>query len=59
MRVDATRHNSTINSIIRNPNQIIFLDANILIPPGRFNNIFNKDKYISFFLEPLFTTFQV
>ncbi len=58
MIVDTVNKSSAIYSVMKQPDQVIFLDANILIPPSRDEHSFDTDKYISFFLEPLFNTFS-
>ena len=60
MKVDIDHANSAFQSLINNPNQYIFLDANIFIPPDRSNlgqKAFSFESYRDFLLDPLFNEF--
>ena len=59
MYVNITDKNPAVVSITQDPGQLIFLDANILIPPYR-NDIkhgIQFDKYLDIFLDTLFSTY--
>ncbi len=60
MKVDLTSPNPALESIFSNPNQIITLDANFLIPPDRSNyakRTFDFQIFKRIWLEPIFKTF--
>lgn len=60
MRVDLSEKNPALMSLLENPGQTIFLDANFLIPPDR-TKIGAKpipfQKYCEIWLEPVFDSF--
>ena len=60
MKINLTSSNPALESIFNNPNQLITLDANILIPPYRrvAKISFNFKKYKNIWLDPLFNTFS-
>jgi len=60
MKINLTSSNPALDSIFNNPNQLITLDANILIPPYRrvAKISFNFNKYKDIWLDPLFNTFS-
>ena len=61
MRVDTLRVNPSFQSLINNPEQDIFLDANFLIPPDRSHfgmKPYRFEDYREFWLEPLFSEFD-
>ena len=60
MNVDLISKSLAFESILNNPNQIITLDANVLIPPDRSKYAtisFSFDKFKSIWLEPIFSAF--
>lgn len=62
MRIDVKNINPALVEMINNPEQIIFLDANIFIPPDRSAlakhiNAFRFEDYKNAFLEPLLQEF--
>lgn len=60
MKVDLTSSNPALESIFSNPNQIITLDANFLIPPDRSKYAkisFDFDVFKRIWLEPIFEAF--
>ena len=60
MKIDITSSNPTLESIFSNPNQIITLDANFIIPPDRgISGIksFDFHTFKRIWLEPIFKTF--
>ena len=61
MKIDLSKPNPAFISIIKDPNQIITLDANFLIPPSRssFTNreLFTFDLYKYIWLDPIFKAF--
>jgi hypothetical protein len=60
MKINLENPNSALISIIENPEQIITLDANFLIPPER-SRITNRgigfEKFKAFWLDPIFSVF--
>lgn len=61
MKVDVTVSNPALVSIFENPNQIITLDANFLIPPDRSRygaRGFKFEKFREIWLEPVFCAFS-
>jgi hypothetical protein len=60
MKVDLTSSNPALESIFSNPNQIITLDANFLIPPDRSKYAkvsFDFDVFKRIWIEPIFEAF--
>lgn len=62
MRIDVKNINPALVEMINNPEQIVFLDANIFIPPDRSAlakhiNAFRFEDYKNAFLEPLLQEF--
>jgi len=61
MKINLSSFNPALKSIINEPNQIITLDANLLIPPdrSRYNRvpIFPFEKFRQTWLDPLFEAF--
>lgn len=61
MKVDTKEVNPAFQSIMDNPNQRIFLDANFFIPPDRSQTIkvraFNFEDFKEIWLIPLFSEF--
>jgi hypothetical protein len=60
MKVNLTSSNPALESIFKNPNQIITLDANFLIPPDRSkyaNASFNFSTFQRIWLDPIFEAF--
>lgn len=58
MRIDLSKCNPALQSIFNNPNQVITLDANFLIPPDRSkNSIFSIGFYNKIWIQPLFSSF--
>lgn len=62
MRVDTKEINPAFQSIIQNPEQIVFLDANFFIPPDRsiFRNIkpYTFEQFKKIWLVPLMSEFS-
>ncbi len=63
MRVDIETKNSSFLSLIENPDQVVFLDANFFIPPDRSNVLSNLKPYrfsdfMKNWLEPLLAEFS-
>lgn len=62
MRVDTKEINPAFQSIIQNPDQIVFLDANFFIPPdrSRFEKIkpYSFDRFKEIWLIPLLSEFS-
>lgn len=61
MKIKLSSFNPALKSVINDPNQIITLDANLLIPPdrSRYNRVpvFPFRKFQQTWLDPLFETF--
>ncbi|MCF7952901.1 MAG: hypothetical protein K9K78_02330 [Spirochaetales bacterium] len=60
MRINLSQQNPAFISIIENPDQVITLDANFLIPPHRSQFIkrdIEFDKFREIWLEPIFRAF--
>lgn len=60
MRVDLSERNPALVSLLENPRQTIFLDANFLIPPDRTKigaKPISFQKYCEIWLEPVFDSF--
>ena len=60
MKVDITSPNPALESIFSNPNQLITLDANFLIPPDRSKyakRAFDFSTFKRIWLDPIFKTF--
>ena len=60
MKVDLTSSNPALESIFSNPNQIITLDADFLIPPDRSKYAkvsFDFDVFKRIWIEPIFEAF--
>lgn len=60
MEIDLTSSNPALESIISNPNQVITLDANFLIPPDRSRytkNSFDFNVFQRIWLEPIYEIF--
>ncbi len=60
MKVDLTSLNPALESIFSNPNQIITLDANFLIPPDRSKYAkisFDFEAFKRIWLDPIFEAF--
>ena len=59
MKIDVTTLNPALVSIIQNPNQIITLDANFLIPPKRAMTKIEISfvRFQEAWLDPVFTAF--
>ncbi len=63
MKVNVTEKNAALESLFENPSQIIFLDANFMIPPDR-TSVNPKCKPVSFstyskyWLNPIFAEFS-
>lgn len=60
MKVDLTSSNPALESIFSNPNQIITLDANFLIPPDRSKHAkisFDFEVFKRIWLDPIFEAF--
>lgn len=60
MKVDLTSSNPALEIIFKNPNQIITLDANFLIPPYRSkyaNKSFDFRTFQRIWLDPIFEAF--
>lgn len=60
MKINLSKANPSLVSIFENPNQIITIDANILIPPDRSRyskNRFDFPLFKKVWIEPIFTTF--
>jgi hypothetical protein len=61
MKVDVTKMNPSLESLFNNPNQVITLDANFLIPPDRphlSNMSISFSKFKAIWLDPIFETFS-
>lgn len=61
MRVDTHKKNEALLKLIADPSTIIFLDANIIIPPDRSRlgvKPFAFEKYKECWLNPLFESFS-
>jgi len=57
MKINLKEANSSLNSIFDNPNQIITLDANFLIPPDRSRHAkrsFDFSLFKKVWLDPIF-----
>lgn len=62
MKIKTSEANISLISLIKNPNQIITLDANFLIPPYRKNftsQSFNFKTYREIWLDPIFSLFPM
>lgn len=62
MKINLRESNASLISIFENPNQIITLDANFLIPPDRSRIIkrgFDFPLFKKVWLDPIFTTFSM
>jgi len=62
MKVKFVQANPSLKSIFENPNQIITLDANFLIPPNRTNITkrgFDFPLFQKVWLEPIFAAFPM
>ena len=62
MKVKLTAANPSLISILKDPNQIITLDANFLIPPNRprlTNRGFDFQLFKKIWLDPIFKTFPM
>ncbi len=62
MKVKLVEANPSLISILKNPNQIITLDANFLIPPNRTKITKRGFDFLQFkrvWLEPIFTAFPL
>ena len=60
MKVDLTSFNPALESIFSNPNQVITLDANLLIPPNRSRLTkrgFDFPTFQKIWLDPIFVAF--
>ena len=60
MKIDLTSPNPALESIFNNPNQIITLDANFLIPPDRSKyakRVFDFQIFKQIWLDPIFKAF--
>lgn len=62
MRIDIDRINPAFKELIKHHDQVIFLDANIFIPPDRSNfqkhiAAFRFEDYRTVFLDPLLLEF--
>ena len=60
MKIDITSSNPALESIFSNPNQIITLDANFLIPPDRTMHAqrsFDFETFLRIWLDPIFDAF--
>lgn len=60
MKVDLTSSNPALDSIFSNPNQVITLDANFLIPPDRSKyakRSFDFEMFKRIWLDPIFKAF--
>lgn len=60
MKINVTSSNPALESIFSNPNQIITLDANFLIPPDRSKyakNAFDFHTFQRIWLDPIFEAF--
>lgn len=59
MKIDVTTPNPALISIIQDPNQIITLDANFLIPPNRSHSkvIITFKQFQEIWLDPIFSAF--
>lgn len=61
MKVDTKKKNSALLKLISDPSTIVFLDANIIIPPDRSSigvRSMNFDDYKKNWLDPLFESFS-
>jgi len=62
MRVDTKEINPAFQSIVQNPGQVVFLDANFFIPPDRsnFKNIkpYTFEQFKEIWLVPLLSEFS-
>lgn len=62
MRVDTQKQNPALLKLISDPSTVVFLDANIIIPPDRSKikgvKPFAFEKYREFWLDPLFDSFS-
>ncbi|PKL26932.1 MAG: hypothetical protein CVV46_14160 [Spirochaetae bacterium HGW-Spirochaetae-2] len=60
MKVDVAKKNPSLESLFNDPDQVITLDANFLIPPDRPNlssMSISFSKFQTFWLDPIFKTF--
>ena len=60
MKVDISKKNPSLVSLFKDPNQVITLDANFLIPPDRPNISSRSIPYAKFqacWLDPIFESF--
>ena len=60
LKVNLTSPNPALQSIFSNPNQMITLDANFLIPPDRsklVNYYFSFEVFKNIWLDPIFISF--
>lgn len=60
MYIDLTSANPALGGIFDDPNQVITLDANFLIPPDRSNHgikAFDFATFQSIWLDPIFEVF--
>lgn len=61
MKVDITSPNPALESIFSNPNQLITLDANFLIPPDRSKyakRAFDFSTFKRIWLDPILKHFR-